>query len=402
MLEMNSKRIKTILARKLSLLITSAICASVCLCACGSESESSSFVAGNIQTKPVVRRDVAPRETIAQVGEVPSAFEEVIAEDRFRNVEAFADRLMKVETTETDGDGIKTATITMMDLYGEVLVSYEIDLEDAYGVTAVTATSDGGFLLVVGFNGNYIPGWDQIDKGFFSRIIKCDTDGEVVFNKKLENVEIGALRTCIEKDGLYYFFGEHRTPEKIKEQGEKDVFILVLDGNGNEVNRRFIGGSSFDQIIHVEKTEDGFDLEVQSQSDDGDFTGSNSGYHAVYWRVVINDGLEILKKEIVPERFPMRVRVGEKDGKALYADDEMFQDFDAGGVRAYIDYGDAYLVVSYHTTGEYEYTPAYISSIWYYSETVYSMYDRSGTLIFRASVDSSPDYSTYGNTESDL
>ena len=83
-------------------------------------------------------------------------------------------------------------------------------------------------------------------------------------------------------------------------------------------------------------------------------------------------------------------------------DDKMFDGFDAGGVMSYIDYGDKYLLVSYHPTGEYEKQPAYISSIWQYSETVYSMYDRSGKLLFRASVDSSPDYDAIVSSEKEL
>ena len=211
----------------------------------------------------------------------------------------------------------------------------------------------------------------------------------------MDSVEIGALGKCIEKDGRYWFFGRHRAPEELKKYGKGDVYILVIDENGNEVNQRFIGGSRSDRLDNVEKTADGFILEVTSQSDDGDFAGSDAGYHEVNWRVVINDDLEIVEKEIVPDRFGIRIKVGEKDGEPLYSRDEMFSDFDAGFVEAYIDYGDTYLIVSNHQTGEYEHTPAYISSIWYYWETVYSMYDKSGTLVFRASVDSSPDYSKY-------
>ena len=370
-------------------LTVSLIAASACLSACGKNPEDTSSFS------EITTEDTRPTESIAQVGTVPDAFGKIIEEDRFRDVDAFSDRLMKEETTVTDGDGIKTSTIYMMDLYGEVLATYEIDMEDAYGVTTVTATQDGGFLFAVGFNGNYIPGMDQIDKGYFSRIIKCDAEGEVLFNKKLDSVEIGALKKCIEKDGCYYFFGEYRSREELKNYGRGDVYILVLDETGNEVNQRFIGGSSFEQVDNVDKTADGFVLEVASQSDDGDFAGSDAGYHEVYWRVVINDDLEILEKEIVPDRFDIRIKIGEKDGEPLYSKDEMFADFDAGGVRAYIDYGDTYLIVSRHQTGQYEHTPAYVSSIWYYWETVYSMYDKSGTLVFRASVDSSPDYSKY-------
>ncbi|MBR6410040.1 MAG: hypothetical protein IKS35_01475, partial [Clostridia bacterium] len=70
-------------------------------------------------------------------------------------------------------------------------------------------------------------------------------------------------------------------------------------------------------------------------------------------------------------------------------------EFDAGSPEAYIDYGDFYLIISDHATGVYEHTPKTISSIWYYRETVYSVYDQDGKLIFRSSVDSSPDYDSW-------
>ncbi len=54
---------------------------------------------------------------------------------------------------------------------------------------------------------------------------------------------------------------------------------------------------------------------------------------------------------------------------------------------------DLYLMVSENRTGIYD-TPLAISSIWYYTETVYSAYDHNGKLLFRTSVDSTPDYTT--------
>lgn len=371
-----------------AVMITSIVLSSLCLSACGRKPTP---------TTTETTEDTRPTESIAQVGDVPNAFKEIIEEDRFRHVEAFTDRLMEVTTTSSEDGKTITHTVTMMDLYGENIASYTLETNDAYGVTSVTPTSDGGFIFAVGFNGSYIPGRDQIETGYHSRIIKCDDDGQVLFDKKMDSVEIGALGKCIEKDGRYWFLGRHRAPEELKKYGKGDVYILVIDENGNEVNQRFIGGSRSDRLDNVEKTADGFILEVTSQSDDGDFAGSDAGYHEVNWRIVISDDLEIMEKEIVPDRFGIRIKVGEKDGEPLYSRDEMFSDFDAGFVEAYIDYGDTYLIVSNHQTGQCEHQPAYISSIWYYWETVYSMYDKSGTLVFRASVDSSPDYSKYEN-----
>ena len=76
----------------------------------------------------------------------------------------------------------------------------------------------------------------------------------------------------------------------------------------------------------------------------------------------------------------------------MYKSSEYLKDFDAGTPHAFIDYGDYYLIVSENVTGEYENTPPMLSSIWHYTETVYSAYDYNGELLFRTAVDSSPDY----------
>lgn len=343
-------------------------------------------------TIPAQTEDTRATESIAQVGQVPPEFERIIAEDRFRYIEAFSDRLLELKKASGEENSNKF-TITMMDLYGEVLAEYSGENEnDAYGATTLTATEDGGFIFAQGYNSSYIPGMDQISTGYHSRVIKCDAKGNVVFDTRLDSVTISALRYCIEKDGRYYFFGGYSEKEGDKDFGYPKVSCMVFDGSGKMEKRLLIGGSRHDMLSNVEKTENGFLLEINSMSEDGDFEGSGANFHEIGWKVLISDELEITEKEKLPERTSLRTRVGEKDGKPLYTDDKMFEGFDAGGVMTYIDYGDTYLIVSYHTTGQYEKQPVYISSIWYYSETVYSMYDRDGKLLFRASVDSSPDY----------
>ena len=381
--------------KTVSVILMTATAASL-ISSCGSKDKSTPSEEVNTPSAIMTEAEnTRPTESIEQVGTVPDVFKKVIEEDRFRDVKAFSDRLMKVDKEWADMPENKASTICMMDLYGKELASYTLDLNDAYDVTAVTATEDGGFIFSAGFNGNYIPGWDQIESGYHSRVIKCDADGNVIFDTKLDGVEISALTDCLEKDGRYYFFGEYRGPERIEDLGETDVSIMVFDAKGDLADTRLIRGSSFDKIKNVRKTDDGFVLEIASQSEDGDFEGSGANYHEINWRMTVSDDLEITSKEIVSENVTYRQKIGEKDGQPVYADDERFAGFDAGGLRAYIDYGDTYLLVSRHITGEYEHTPAYISSIWYYWETVYSMYGQDGTLIFRASVDSSPDYSTY-------
>ena len=329
--------------------------------------------------------DTRQTESVPQVGSVPDEFQKIIKEDRFQRIKAYSDRLFYIEGSDSD-EGQRNYTITMMDLYGDPLASFSIELEDAYGISGFTPTSDGGFIFAAGYNANYIPGRDLAEKGFHSEIIRCDEKGQVVFDTVMEEVEIASLRYCIEKAGNFYFFGE------CPNEKYPDVSMQIVDGKGNPVSYKTIGGSSHDQLRHVEKGEDGFVLLVDSMSEDGDFSGSGANFHELYWQITLDKDLNITGKEQLSERPALPVYVGEKDGNPLYTNDPMFEGFDAGGISSYIDYGDTYLLVSNHVTGEYPYTPPQISSIWYYEETVYSMYDKSGTLLFRASVDSSPDY----------
>ena len=87
--------------------------------------------------------------------------------------------------------------------------------------------------------------------------------------------------------------------------------------------------------------------------------------------------------------------IGVRANRPLHLSDAILQNFDGGTPTAYVDHGDFYLIVSENATGIYENPPLAINSIWYYWETVYSGYDKNGQLLFRASVDSSPNYDAY-------
>ena len=340
-------------------------------------------------------------DRVEQVGVVPAEFENVVRENRFKNAVAFSDRLLKAETVSYDSED-KTVgyKITMTDLYGEPLAVYSVTADVTYHIDALTATDDGGFLFVLGFSDCYYDdngAWASAD-GYASHVIKCDKGGKVEFDTSLVGVEGYALSYCFEKSGNYYLFGTRYVPD-VREYTGTDVFLKVIDGTGAVINEKQIGGGDFDNLENAEETEDGFLLSVSAQSDDGDFEGSDSGGFPVDWTVAINDSLEITEKKKAAGREFSDVRIGERDGKPVFRSDPVFDGFDAGLPTAFIDYGDFYLIVSEHVTGEYENTPPYISAIWNYTETVYSGYDGDGNLLFRASVDSSREYATDGSLE---
>ena len=334
-------------------------------------------------------------DRIEPYGTVPPEFQDIIKNNYFgSNVKAFSDRLIKTEQTLKAGENDKmTARIIMTDLYGAPLAQREVILEDYCSIETAIVTSDGGFLYVIGYGGYYAP---QTGNDFSSRVIKCDSSGNVQFDTELDGIRGSALHYCFEEGDRYYFFGTNH--EYVYEMRDlRDVHIAVLNASGELIKTRTIGGSEEDYLSSAGISPDGFfELSTRSYSNDGDYSGIGI-YNSMLDDIIfsVDRDLNIVKKKVQDWRnLGDKKRIGEKDGSAVLRSDPLFEGFDAGTPIVYIDYGDFYLIVSNHATGPYPYQPPQISSIWYCYETVYSAYDTNGTLLFRSAVDDFP-YSEY-------
>ena len=336
------------------------------------------------------------RDTVEQVGSLPEEFRAIVDENRFYEITAFSDRILVSYCIGFDYDE-HTAEyrIEMMDLYGNVMASSYYKTDDVHIIKTLTATEDGGFLFVSVFNDiQYTDTTWASDSGVVSHVVKCDRKGTTQWIADLNDYSSAALNYCFEKDGNFYFFGDNEDPET-KRRGVyslTDIYLTVIRENGEIADTKRIRGGDYDNLNNVEMQDDEFVLSISSQSDDGDFAGSNSHLYSVDWVFVLDKDLNIVNKEIKKGREYFDKRLGFKDGAPVYSSDRLFEDFDAGSPGAFIDYEDFYLIVSEHRTGHYENQPPEINSTWYYTETVYSGYDKSGKLIFRASIDSSVDY----------
>lgn len=333
---------------------------------------------------------------VEQVGKIPEDLRSVVENNIFHNVMPFDGKVLKTETSSPNEEHDSVVhNVQMLDLYGNELASCSCKSGDAYYIRTLMATNDGGFLFVVGFE-DYVDDQNEwaSEKGFSSRVIKCDASGEVQFDTDFESVEGEAFSYCFETDNKYYLFGTRETPET-KTQGvysPTDIYMTILDSKGNVIKTATIGGSDYDDLNSVKIQDDKFVLSVSSQSNDGDFSKQNADGYSVDYNITINRKLEITQKERGIDNYDLCEKIGERNGEAIYDNDALLKDYDAGTPTAYIEYEDFYLIVSENVTGEYEKTPEFISSIWYYTETVYSGYDYDGELLFRASVDSTPDY----------
>ena len=328
---------------------------------------------------------------VGQEGTIPKELRKVLDRNLFRGVAAFEGKALYEETLSRDSErGIEEHIVHMIDRYGEELASYSFSMPDDYRVITLTATRDGGFLFVLGFYERYLykKGKWNSEEPFASKVIKCDQEGKVQFDVPFSGMTGAAFTYCLESDGHYYFFGTMEAPRSKTPRVSSctDVSEMILDQQGNLLKSKVIAGSDFDNLNAVERSEDGFILLINSQSDDGDFLGSNSKGYSKGWVFLVNEDLEIVRKNLKSENVYRTSRIGETDGKDIYPDDPLLKDFDGGRPTAFMDYGDFYLIVSVNETGIIE-TPPEINAIWYETETVYSGYDKDGRLLFRAAVD---------------
>ncbi|MBQ8753140.1 MAG: hypothetical protein IJZ13_08570 [Clostridia bacterium] len=326
---------------------------------------------------------------VEPVGEVPAAFADIVKDNLFQSVTAFEDRLLCVEEAPTD-----TFTVRMYDYQGAQLAIYSCEAEHtSFMDNGLIATSDGGFLFVLGFYDEYDGGlrggtdglWAS-ENGVSSRIVKCTTDGRLEWACVAENYDGSMLQYAFEGEDAYYFFGAQETPETdtVGVYSPTDIHLMKMSKSGTILKTATVGGGDYDSVNAVQEEGGAFDLYCRVQSDDGDFSSSGE------WRLRVDAELQVLSKTKV-DKTPSEA-IGLIDGKPVTAEHALFKNFEDGRPSAVLDYDDFYLVVSENITGIYEDTPLAISSIWYYTETVYGAYDESGKLLWKATVDSSPDY----------
>ena len=328
-------------------------------------------------------------KAIDPIETVPEAFQAIVNENLFHNVRVFDDRLMKFQQND---DGY---TITMYDYAGNLLASYSRMIDTyVHPLACMLATSDGGFLIAFGFYDHFDSDTNMwaSENGVFSIVVKLDSHGSVQWEKQLENYDRYMLGDCFERDDGYYFIGQQETPETdiVGVGSRTDLHFMKMSKNGEILDTETIGGSDFDSVCYVDTDDnDQFVLYCFIQSNDGDFAGIHTD-DCFGHKVIVDDTFQLISVKSV-NSFPHET-IGRINGKTIYSNSKEFDKFNAGTPTALLDYGDFYLVVSENITGEYEHTPLYISSIWYYTETVYSAYSKDGKLIWRAAKDSSPDF----------
>lgn len=330
-----------------------------------------------------------------ECGTVPEEYKAIIENDllnglRIGGCAAFGDRFLTEKRSEEGRE------ITLYDSCGALLASRFIS-KDEIGdrfVDLLLATSDGGFIYAV--EADMVS--DSHGGAMISPacIVKCGADGEVEWTAEPEDIYVSELCCAFEREGAYYVFGEYG---ELPVGGYRHILMLKLGPDGSELSRNTVAGSDFDSFCWAEETETGFRLHVDSQSRNGDFfpaKGEKPPYYGRYF--IVETDMELEKKNVTLGKTEYCDRwhyfAGTLKGESIEQNRGMKGV--PGYVKLVLDRGDTYLIVSENNTGIFEHTPPTVSAIWYYTETVYSVFDKDGQLIARRAFDSSREWELIG------
>ncbi len=343
----------------------------------------------------------------APAGEIPSALSAIIEGNIFgarKDDGTFYsnDRLFPgAHAVVFVGESADETVIRLYDDKGVLLAERAEPFDTRRSVFFACPTEDGGFIYVLGFVDFQLEdgSWSS-DKGVYSKVVKCSPDGSPEWEREFPKLSYLAFQRMIEREGAYYFFGEYSDAPR---NSYDHVMMLKLGSDGIELKRNTIAGEDFDYVRKVEPTEDGFLLHIDSQSRSGDFfpikgeSDEPYGHCGRYFKAQVDLELEKRGLELGDTDYcgAEILPVGTLSGRDVYDGDIGFKY--PGYVTLALECGEYILIVSENNTGVYEHTPPFVSAIWHYTETVYSVFDRAGELVCRRAFDSSPDYDAISN-----
>ncbi len=164
-----------------------------------------------------------------------------------------------------------------------------IEWQKCYGGTqgessyAIQQTSDGGY-VVCGFTESYA---GQITSAFSGRdmlIIKLDANGTLTWHTVVGgNGDDIALSIQETKTNGYIITGMTSSTNGMVtgNHGDYDYWVVALDNAGNFMWQKTYGGSGYDRANSIRETADGgYIIAGESNSTDGDITGSHGLYEA--------------------------------------------------------------------------------------------------------------------------
>lgn len=206
----------------------------------------------------------------------------------------------------------------------------------------------------------------------------CDAGGNLRWRYTPEEGGRKYVPYMYQENGDIYCFGTVTPTSQ-----SSDIFIWRISPDGELVQKTKIGGSDFDDIHRVLKTETGFEILGSTQSKDGDLPFSETGY-GVDFRLEISPELQVLSKENFENNYASQI--GYHHGQPVFEDSPMLnitgKDRIPEGMGRYVrgifDWEDGYAIIRTVKHDTYAYANPLLSRLSYYEQIVITGYDAKG------------------------
>lgn len=310
---------------------------------------------------------------IEHVGEVPTEFKEIVENNLLGGGYLIGDTIIGYYR---DGDRYRVST---KDKYGNVLTSALVGSQNQWP-SEVFVDSEKNLIVVLWVNTTV----GSAPSGYY-KIVKIDPSGKTVFEKSMSTVEAG-YDYMFEVDEGYIFVG-NCDGEKDGTMTTTDISALLLSRDGKVVGHERIGGDDYDTLYRVEKNKNGVSIYYFRHTKD-----RNGSYQrcdiSVKGNIQSPMHTEITKDDI-PDYVYFTI-----DGKPYYEMTDFFTEYEWNKVAGskVIEYDGFVLLVYSRFTSDYDHKiHGFLSTIqpsFYYRETVYEAYAKTGELLWRSAVDS--------------
>ncbi len=165
----------------------------------------------------------------------------------------------------------------------------------------VTATSDGGFIMVgdTKSSTDTFAGFSGYEN---SCVMKLDATGEVEWVSGLKSSETNEAERAVELDDRYVVIGSSNGTDfdfKDLNKGSSDVYVAQFDKSGKRMSLDVVGGSAGDYAAQITAANAyQLNLLMYGESNDGDFAGLNKGESDALlltydWREAVGDPTEL-------------------------------------------------------------------------------------------------------------
>ena len=192
-------------------------------------------------------------------------------------------------------------------------------------------TEDGGFLMT---GTSESIDFDKIDpKGSYDYwAVRLTPAGDLVWTKSFGGAEIDNSYASIKtNDGNYIMVGDSRSGDQdvTSPRGNADAWMVKFDDNGNKIWQKSFGGSQFDTAHSIVQRNNGdYILSGNSRSADGDLE-KNNGSNDVWIFVVDGNGNLKFQKSMGGSELDFASEsIETSDGKILAVGNTESNDFD--------------------------------------------------------------------------